>query len=163
MKLRPLLLPPLALAALALAGCASASLDIRPEGDPNRTLRGTVNFRSETPLPADAEVVVRVVDPMSFEQARTAASRDVPVQARAQVTAMPTLLAEQRVTLAPGQSLPFAIEFNASDELLRRGVNIEARITYGGTVRYRTINAHLVTLGNLARNPYEVWVMSAGR
>ncbi|MBI5767565.1 MAG: hypothetical protein HZA93_07200 [Verrucomicrobia bacterium] len=162
MNLRLFLLP-LACAVTLLAGCASASLDLRPETDPNRVLRGTVNFRSEKPLPADAEIYVRVIDPSSTEQTRLAASRDLPVQTRAQVPLMPTILAEQRVPLAAGFALPFQIEFTASDEVMRRGVNVEARISFGGAVRYRTISAHLVTLSNVARNPYEVWVMSAGR
>jgi uncharacterized lipoprotein YbaY len=152
MKTRLLLLP-LALAAGLGAGCASASLDIRPETDPDRVLKGTVNFRSEQPLPADAEVFMRLVDNASIERTRAAAARDNPVQARAQVAATPTILAEQRVAVVPGFALPLPLEFNASDDLLRHGVNVEARISFGGVVRYRTVNAQLVTLSNVARNP----------
>jgi uncharacterized lipoprotein YbaY len=158
-----LFLLPLALAAVLSAGCASVSLDIRPESDPNRVLKGTVNFRSEQPLPPDAEVFVRLVDNSSIERARASAARDNPVQSRAQVAPMPTILAEQRVPIVPGFALPFTLEFTANDDLLRLGVNIEARISFGGAVRYRTVSSQLVTLSNFARNPYEVWVMSVGR
>jgi uncharacterized lipoprotein YbaY len=163
MKTRLLRLP-LALAALlAGAGCSSASLDLRPESDPARVLNGTVNFRNDQPLPADAEVVVRVLDASGIEQARVAANRNLPVTAHAQVAAGPVTLAEKTVPVGPGQALPFRIEFNASDEVMRHGVNIEARITYGGAVRFRTVSAQVVTLSSVDRNPYEVWVMAVGR
>ena len=150
-------------ALLAIAGCESVSLDVRPEGNPSRVLNGTVNFRSEQPLPSDAEIVVRVLDMSSVEQSRTAANRDLPVAARAQVTPMPTVLAEQKVPVVPGGALPFRLEFTATDELLRHGVNVEARISFAGGVRYRTVNAQVITLSSVERNPYEVWVMAAGR
>ena len=150
-------------ALLAGGGCGSMSLDVGPEGDPSRVLNGTVNFRSERPLPPDAEIVVRLVDTANLDQARAAAKGDVPVAARAQAVLPPTVLAEQKVPLVPGGAIPFRLEFTASDELLRHGVNIEARITFGGSVRFRTVNAQVITLSTVARNPYEVWVMTTGR
>jgi uncharacterized lipoprotein YbaY len=114
-------------------------------------------------LPADAEVIVRVLDASGLDQARMAANHNLPVTARAQVAAAPTTLAEKPVAVVPGLALPFRIEFTASDEVLRHGVNIEARITYGGAVRFRTVNAQVVTLSSIDRNPYEVWVMAVGR
>ena len=163
MKTR-LIFPLLALAALlAGAGCGSASLDLRPENDPNRVLRGTVNFRSEQPLPPDTEIVVRVLDMSSVEQSRTAASRDLPVAAVAQVALAPTILAEKKFPVAPGNAVPFVLEFTASDELLRHGLNIEARISSRAGLLFRTVNAQVITLSTIERNPYEVWVMATGR
>jgi uncharacterized lipoprotein YbaY len=163
MKTLRLFLPLACAALLAGAGCSSVSLDLRPEGDPSRVLKGTVNFRSEQPLPPDAEVVVRVIDMASVEAARTDARRDLPVAARARVEPPPTILAEQKVPVVPGQSLPFRLEFTATDELLRHGLNIEARISSRGNLLFRTVNAQVITLTTVARDPYEVWVMAAGR
>jgi len=36
------------------------------------------------------------------------------------------------------------------DDLLRQGLNVEARIAYGGKVRYYNLNKYAVTLGNAA-------------
>ena len=58
--------------------------------------------------------------------------------------------------------MAFHLEFRASDELLRHGLNLEARIAYGGRVRFRTVNAYLVTQSSLGRN-HELWVVAAGR
>ena len=125
---------------------------------------GTVNFRSEQPLPPDAEVVVRVLDGSGVDQTRAAANRNLPATAAAQVSASPTLLAEKKVAVTPGSNaLPFRLEFTASDDALQHGLNIEARISYGGAVRFRTVSAQVVTLTTVARNPYEVRVMAVGR
>lgn len=148
---------------LVAAGCSNVSLDLSSESDPNRTLSGTVNFRSEVPLPPEAEVLVRVLDMASVEQMRAAANRDLPVTARAQVTPTPTVLAERTVPVGTATTaVPFQVEFRASDELLRHGLNIEARILVGGYVRFRTVEAHVLTLSNLGRN-HEVWVRATGR
>jgi uncharacterized lipoprotein YbaY len=147
---------------LTAAGCANATLDLATASDPNRVLKGTVNFRTETPLPPDAELVVRVLDMASIEQARAAANRDLPVATRAQVQLPPTVLAEQTIR-APGTApVPFHLEFRADDELLRHGLNLEARFSYDGKVRFRTVDADLVTLSSLGRN-HEMWVAVAGR
>ena len=57
---------------------------------------------------------------------------------------------------------PFRIEYRADDSLMRHGLNIDARISFGGRVRFRTGNAHVLTLGN-ATFPHEVWVEPAAR
>jgi uncharacterized lipoprotein YbaY len=44
--------------------------------------------------------------------------------------------------------VPFRIEFSADDALLRRGVNLEARISVAGRLRYTTTLAHPLTLAN---------------
>jgi uncharacterized lipoprotein YbaY len=163
MKTRLLLLTaPLALL-LTAAGCANASLDLTPASDPNRVINGTVNFRTERPLPPEAEVLVRVLDMSSVEQTRTAANRDMPVTASAQISTVPTVLAEQTVRVGTATTaVPFHLEFSANDELLRHGLNIEARISIGGSVRFRTVDAYALTLSTVGRN-HEVWVRASGR
>jgi uncharacterized lipoprotein YbaY len=147
----------------AAVGCANARLDLAPEGDPNRVLTGTVLFRAEQPLPPDAEVLVRVVDPASVEQARAAANRDLPVATRAQAPLPPTVIAEQTFQAGGANNgVPFQIGFRASDDLLRHGLNLEARISAGGRVLFRTVNARVVTLANVALN-HELWVATTGR
>ena len=159
---RPLVFFTALAALLTAAGCANASLDLATASDPNRMLNGTVNFRTETPLPPDAELVVRVLDMASIEQARAAANRDLPVTTRAEVQLPPTVLAEQTIRALGTAPVTFHLEFRASDELLRHGLNLEARISYEGKVRFRTVDAYLVTLSSLDRN-HELWVAVAGR
>jgi uncharacterized lipoprotein YbaY len=42
--------------------------------------------------------------------------------------------------------VPFRLAYYADDALLRRGLSLEVRISFGGRLRFRTINAHVVTL-----------------
>lgn len=113
-----------------LAGCGH--LETTPEGDPNRVVTGTVNLRVPTDLPADAIVLVRVIDGARSE---------------------PTLrvLGEQTITSAGNPPVAYRVEFRADDPLLRRGVNIEARVSFGGQLRYYNINAIGLSLGNIDR------------
>lgn len=145
---------------LLTAGCAN--LEIVKPGDPQRTVNGTVEIRSGTALPEDTVVVVRVMDMAGLEQMRSAASRDLPLGDRAKAEPVPQVLAEQTIRGARGASVPFRLEFTADDDLLRHGVNIDARISFGGKVRFRTANAHVVTLGNV-ESPHAVWVEPASR
>jgi uncharacterized lipoprotein YbaY len=103
-----------------LAGCGH--LEVTPEGDPNRVITGTVNLRMPTDLPGDATVLVRVVD-----------------GARAEPTLR--VLGEQTIAHASKTPVPFRVEFRADDGMLRHGLNIEARISFGGQLRYFNINA----------------------
>lgn len=133
----------LALVAAFAAGCGH--IDTTPAGDPDRVLTGAVRFNAT--LPAGAEVVVRVIEPPGNEPLRAAAN-DLPVAARPPMPRVERVLGEHRQTLASGtmQPVPFQIEYHAEDAALRRGLNVEARISIGGKVRYRTIHAHVLTL-----------------
>lgn len=113
-----------------LAGCGH--LEVTPEGDPNRVVAGTVNLRMPADLPGDATVLVRVVDGARSE---------------------PTLrvLGEQTISQASKTPVPFRVEFRADDAMLRHGLNIEARISFGGQLRYYNINAVGFGLGSLDR------------
>ena len=43
-----------------LLATACSSIDLTPEGDPQRVVSGTINLRSDLALPTDTVVVVRV-------------------------------------------------------------------------------------------------------
>jgi uncharacterized lipoprotein YbaY len=115
---------------MLLAGCGH--LEMTPESDPNRVVTGTVNLRMPTDLPADATLMVRVVDGARNE---------------------PTLrvLGEQTIAQASKTPVPFRVEFRADDILLRRGLNLDARISFGGQLRYYNINEVGFTLSSMDR------------
>ncbi len=153
MKKIPALVPLVALLALLLGGCGS--IDLTPAGNPERVLNGAVNFNGA--LPANAEVLVRVIE----------TPRNEPGIPRADLPATPGVVAErgERVlgetrldtTRVVQEPVPFKVEYTADDAQLRRGLTVDVRISFGGKVRMRTINAHIVTL---ASSPFrqEVWV-----
>lgn len=122
---------PLALAvACAVSGCGH--LDTSFTNTADRVLTGVVSASAMgegTMLPADAEVIVRVIDlghGMGHGEELGEETIKGPVQ-------MP---------------VPFRIEYRAEDPVLLGSVNVEARISIGGQVRYLTMTGHPVTLGN---------------
>jgi uncharacterized lipoprotein YbaY len=130
-----------AAAALALSGCGQ--MDLTPEGDPGRVLTGIVDIGQETALPQDATVTVRVVN-------MTDAS-------------MPPVVLGSQTIKSPGVApVRFRIEYRAEDEILRQGLNIDARISFGGQVRYYNVNKYAVTLGNAA-DEHRVTVVPFGQ
>ncbi len=123
------------------AGCAN--IDIKPEGDPNRVLTGTVNYGTDTVLPPGAVLTVRLLDPSD-------------------PSAPPMVLGEQTIK-DPGTSpVAFRIEYQATDTLLQHGLNIEARIAVGGRLQFYNVNSYAVTL-NHATEAQVVWVNPAGK
>ena len=118
-----------AAAALALSGCGQ--MDLTPVGDPARVLSGTVDIGEESALPADTTVTVRVVD---------ASAAGMP----------PVVLGSQTITNPGVAPVAFRVEYRAEDELLRQGLNVEVRVSYGGKIRYYNLNKFAVTLGNAA-------------
>ena len=139
--MRHLLTLPALAAALALSGCGH--LDVSPEGSPLRVLTGQVELGDAMALPPDTSVTVRVVD-------MTAAGMP------------PQVLGSQTITNPGPAPVPFRVEYTADDETLRRGLNIEARVSFGGKVRYYNVNRYAVTLGN-ASDPHRVTMTPAGR
>jgi putative lipoprotein len=139
--MRHLLTLPALAAALALSGCGH--LDVPPEGSPLRVLTGQVELGDAMALPPDTSVTVRVVD-------MTAAGMP------------PQVLGSQTITNPGPAPVPFRVEYTADDETLRRGLNIEARVSFGGKVRYYNVNRYAVTLGN-ASDPHRVTMTPAGR
>lgn len=150
--------------ALSLAwwagGCGH--IETSPGGDVNRVLAGEVNYRGDLTLPPDAEVVVRLIDPSGASLAPSVAARDLPVADRARVTPVPAVLAEQTIKPSGPGPVPFRLEFIAEDGLLRRGLNLEARVSYGGGVRLRTVTTRAVTLTSVS-DPQRVWVEAVAR
>ncbi len=129
-----------AVAALGLAGCGQ--LDLTPEGDPSRVLTGQVEIGESIPLPADAVITVRVVD--------------------ATAVGMPPQVLGSQTIKNPGVApVTFRVEYRADDETLRRGLNVEARVSFGGKIRYFNLNRYAVTLGNAA-DPHRINVNPAG-
>lgn len=125
-----------ALAALALAGCGS--LDLTPESNPSRVLTGRIDLDGPAVLPADTVVTVRVVD---------ASAAGMP----------PQVLGAQTIRNPGAAPVDFRVEYRAEDDMLRRGLNIEVRVSYGGKVRYFNMNKYELTLGN-ASAPHLIMV-----
>jgi uncharacterized lipoprotein YbaY len=141
-------------ALLGLGGCAQ--IDIAPEGDPSRVLAGTV--AASSPLPAGAEIVVRILDTSVRDTPRTMGA-DVVAPDRNSQLAIEREVASS-TQLLPGAidgPVPFRIEYQATDAQLRRGLTVDVRISFDGRVRYRTVSAHIVTLAS-AQQPHEVFV-----
>lgn len=138
-----------------LAGCAQ--LDLAPEGDPSRVLTGTVV--ASAPLPAGAEVVVRLLDNSSPEAPRVAMGADVVAPERSRMPGIEREVATQEQVLASAveAAVPFRIEYQATDAELRRGLTIDVRVSFDGRVRYRTVSSHVVTLAS-SPYPHEVFV-----
>ncbi len=125
------------------AGCGH--VDLTPEASRSRVLRGSVLVGQA--LPAGTEILVRIVAPAG---AAPAAATDLAVP-RPQVAGGERILGEFVQTLAApaAEAVPFQIEFEADDALLRRGVNLEGRVFFNGRVRFRTVNAHAVTANSV--------------
>ena len=147
----------IAAAGLLAASLGCQQLDLAKEGDPQRTLSGTVNLRGEVLFPPDTEVVVRVVETTTTERPRGLAATDVPLGDRGGIDKKERVLGEQ-IIKAPGvQSVAFQVDYRADETMLRHGLNVDVRISSGGKVRYRSLDAHVVTLGS-APFPHTVWV-----
>ncbi|HEY1847773.1 MAG TPA: YbaY family lipoprotein [Opitutaceae bacterium] len=111
-------------AMLATAGCGQ--LDLTPEGDPSRALVGQIEYSSEDALPPGAVLTIRVVDTSALP---------------------PNVLGTQTIENPGPSPVAFHVNYFAVDDLLRRGVNVEARLSFGGKVRYYNVNHYVVTLG----------------
>jgi uncharacterized lipoprotein YbaY len=123
---------------LLFSGCGH--LDTTPASGDDRVLTGTVDHAGED-LPEGTEVVVRVVD-LSRGESRG------------------ELLGETTVTNPPKMPVPFRIEYRAEDAQLMRTINVEARVSVGGKLRYTTTTGHPVTLGNV-NDPHQISVQLA--
>lgn len=128
-------------AALALSGCGH--LELSPEGDPLRVLVGQVDLGDTVVLPSDATVTVRVEDTSTI---------GMP----------PQVLGAQTIRDPGSAPVSFRVEYRAEDEVLIRGLSIEARVSYAGKVQYYNVNRYAVTLGN-ASDPHRISVVPAGR
>lgn len=131
---------------LVFSGCGS--IDVGQGTNPDRVLNGVVNVGA--PLPAGAEITVRLIAPPASNEPPRPAGAELPVVARPTLQNLERVVAEQTQTLTAGTSdpVPFRLSYYADDAALRRGLSLEARVSVGGHLRYRTINAHVVTLNS---------------
>ena len=152
---------PSALAVLAFTGpffTGCASLDLDREVEMSRTISGTLNIGQS--FPAGSEVMVRAVE---MSGAPALAAQGAPVE-RLPGVSTETILGDFVLKLdAPAvDGLPFQISIPADEARLRRGILLEGRVLFGGSLRFRTVNAHVVTGASLAY-PQRVVLQSAGR
>jgi uncharacterized lipoprotein YbaY len=158
----------LAVAALALtAGCGTLNLGT-DAGEADRVLTGTVEFRAPTAdsamavqLPPGCSLVVRVIDPNPPQTA-------TPLQTSSEMAAArqaPTPVTVGESTLRDLGDAPFVyrVEYSASDDDLRRGLQLEARITTAdGHLIYSNTDSFSVGL-NDAGEPHRIVLDKIGR
>lgn len=138
MKLRLLCLASLLTLGFLAAGCGN--VDLTPPSLGDRVVEGTVVFSHPGALPENVEVIVQVVDPARGGRGE--------------------VLGEQ-IIKAPGEPpIAFKIEYRAEDPMLRRGLNIDVRISFGKTLAYYTASTHPLTSAN-ERDSHEVVVVPA--
>ena len=127
---------------LLVAGCNN--LDLTGPGSAERVVEGAVViYPTDVALPPGTEVIVRVLDMTRGE-------------GRGEV------LGEETITNPSAAPIPFHIEYRAEDEVLRRRVTIDARVSTGRALRYYTASAHPITLSNV-NDKHMVEVAPAGR
>ncbi len=141
--MKPSLLSAGALVAALLVNAGCGHLALQAEGDPERVLTGTVNFHAAEPLPPDTVVTVRLIDP-------------------AGPGGLPAMLGEKTIENPGSPPVAFKIEYRAEDDLLRRGLKLEARVSIGGKLRYYNVSGYGVTLAKAA-DPQEIWVTLTGK
>ena len=131
MKTLPALFLSLAMSFLS-AGCGS--MDLTPPSFGDRALEGAVVFQIAGPvMPADTEVKTTHVG--DIEQAGVLARGEV--------------LGEQTIIEPSKPPIPFRIEYRAEDAVLRRGLNIDVRVSIAGKLAYYTASAHPLTSANV--------------
>lgn len=130
-----------------LAGCQH--LDVASEGRRARVLTGTIN--TGVPLPAGTEISVRLIARVGAMPGQPPVGDQPVVRQTAGVAEQIVGEQVQKLTAPAAEAVPFRLEYDADDALLRHGLNVEARVYYNGRVRFRTVNAHVVTLSS---SPY---------
>ncbi len=148
MKGTPLFSWPLALAAFLAAGCSH--IDLTSHDDPDRVLDGTIELSTGAAvLPDDAVVLVRVVDAVSPSARPLVAAADPTMKRPIPPADMPAeVLGEQTIRHPSAYPIPFHVEYQAEAEQLRHGLNIEARISYEGRVRYANLDHYAIGLND---------------
>jgi uncharacterized lipoprotein YbaY len=152
-----------ALAALFSAGCGHMSLDT--EGDPHRVLTGTVEFSDPIVLPPGTEVRVSVVDETPPPPAANPGDNlnAMPALNRTNAPALapgPEVLGETTIQDPGATPVAFRVEYVADDDRLRRGLAIQVRVSYGGTVRFFNATQYEVSLNDVS-DLHQVWVEPA--
>jgi uncharacterized lipoprotein YbaY len=139
------------LAALGLVavGAGCQHLDLTPESSPHRVVTGNIVMRQDGFFPADTEALVRVVDLVPLDRPRNLESNNIRVAEANPQERNERVLGSQVVRVTAARAIPFRIEFEADEALLRHGLNVDVRISVEGKIRYRTLSAHMITLSSL--------------
>ena len=140
------------LAAIVVAGpgCGGVQMDTKMD-DPNanRVVTGTVEVGDGVVLPPDAVVAVRVEDVAHQgyhdENAAMLGNPNAPKP----VTMPPEVIGEQRIDHPQGPSIPFAVKFSATDQQMAGGLILEARVSFGGKVRYFNVDSYAINSANI--------------
>jgi len=149
--------PPFHLAGLILAmaaagaGCGGMQMDTKPaDSDGNRVVTGTVEVGDGVTLPPDAVAAVRVVDvahrgykdqnALALGKPNSTPGVDLP----------PQVIGEQRIDHPQGPSIPFAVKFSATDLQMEGGLILEARVSYGGKVKFFNVDSYAVNSANIS-------------
>jgi uncharacterized lipoprotein YbaY len=138
MKLFQLAFP---ICVLFCAGCGHIDTTPEPVGD--RTLNGTVNFRSPAALAPGAVLTVRLLD---------VSPGVAPGQA----------IDEQTISSTGNPPVPFQLNYRAEDIQPPKRARVEARLAVDGKLHFYTVTAYPVTPGN-AGSPFDLWMDSATR
>ncbi len=162
MKGIPILPRSLALAACLAAGCSH--LDLTPQDDPDRVLDGTVEFSTgAADLPDDAVVQVRVVDAVAPSTRTLVTAADPTMKRPVPPPDMPAeVLGEQTIRHPSTYPIPFHVEYRAEADQLRHGLNVEARVSYGGRVRFVNLDHYAIGLNDYTE-PKLIRVEPSGR
>lgn len=148
--------------ALLLAACGSVQLDTSPEGNPNRTVSGTVELGDSAPLPPGAEMSVRVLDTVRAQYQAPTAVLGEPSANTPPVELPPKVLGEQIIKDAQGTSIPFEVHYQATADQLRIGLVLDARISIAHRIRFYNVNSYSLDSDN-ADEPHHIYVNAVGR
>ncbi len=145
----------LALGGVLLATVGCTHVDVTSGAGSNHVVTGIVKCPTRLVAPPDSEVAVRIVGGAGAA-ASIGAGNDLIVD-RHEGGAAGAVIAEQTIHAPWTMPVPFQIEFRADEVRLRQGLNLEARISWGGRVRYRSVESQVITPANLDK-PYTLWV-----
>ena len=127
-----------------LVGGYADCLEIKPAGDVNRALTGTINYHADDPLPPGTVLTVRLLDPSDQ-------------------TAPPVVVGEQTIKDPGASPVAFRIEYQADDTRLQHGLNIEARIAVAGRLQFYNVNNYAVTHNHARPSRRRLWLNPAGK
>jgi uncharacterized lipoprotein YbaY len=151
-----------AAAALVLGGCGQVGMEVTPYGNPNRVVTGTVELPAATAFAPDTVVVVRVLGVLPANPQAVNGLLGQPPAPGAQAEQPPQVLGEQTISNPGPPPVPFRIEYSATDDQLRAGLKLEARVSVGGKVRWFNVNSYSINLDNVGE-ARSVSVDPAGR
>jgi uncharacterized lipoprotein YbaY len=136
--------------AVAGPGCGGVQMDTKID-DPNanRVVTGTVEVGDGVVLPPDAVVAVRVEDVAHQGYKDQNAAMLGNPNAPQPVTMPPEVIGEQRIDHPQGPSIPFSVKFSATDQQMAGGLVLEARVSFGGKVRYFNVDSYAINSLNI--------------